>query len=456
MNIKVSAILPSYNVVDYIEQCVRSVLEQSLKETELLCIDAGSTDGTWEKLEMVARDNPKIRLYKSEVKSYGYQMNLGIGEAKGEYIAIIETDDYVDSDMFELLYRVAEKSQADVSKALHYELYEYADGTYKEIPLDYLPEEYVSGTVFSPDDYPQVHNWDANIWNALYRREFLLDKRIGFQETSGAAFQDIAFQQMVFNEARSVVYSRYHVYHYRRVRPGASTWNPNCVKFVHKAYSDLLADTRIKEGHKKYIYLRMIRSFFTEYRKALCSREAGDYSEISDWFEGRLKSALENGLIEPKDIWPEEQDEIMYYLISRKLYENRLCVQADAVYHWLAELKKRVEVKKVIIFGAGRYGMMLLTFLMKNGINIEAMADNQVWLTNNSFYGIRVYNADEAARYYKEAFYIIANKTSGEQIKTQLSNSGISDENIIIFDGADRKLVEGIRRLPLLPERKCL
>lgn len=452
---KITAILPSYNVVNYIEQCVESVLDQTLGDIEILCIDAGSTDGTWEILERIASGISKIKLYKSAVKSYGYQMNLGIREARGEYIAIIETDDYIDSDMFELLYNEAKKTNADVSKAVHYELYEYGDGSYKEIPLDYIPEEYISGNVFSPDEHPEVHNWDANIWNAIYRRDFLLDSEIFFQETPGAAFQDIAFQQMVLNEARTVVYTRNHIYHYRRVRPGASTWSPNCVRFVYSAYRDLLADYRIKEGHRKNIYLRMVRAFFTEYRKALCGGKSDDdCSEAADWFAGRLKTALDSGLFELDDIWADERNEIMYFLISRKMYTKRLLAQAEAVYKWLEGLKGLIRDKKIIIFGAGRYGMLLLPFLIKNGINIEAMADNQIWLTNNSFYGIRVYNADEAARHYRKAFFLIANKTSGEQIKAQLSSLGIPDDNMLIFDGADRKLVEGIRRLPLLPEKK--
>ncbi|MCR4704446.1 MAG: glycosyltransferase [Lachnospiraceae bacterium] len=454
MEYKVTAILPSYNVAAYIEQCVQSVLDQTLQETEILCIDAGSTDGTWEKLEKLAAENPRICLYKAEVKSYGYQMNLGIRKARGEYIAIIETDDYADPDMFELLYNVAAKSKADVSKAAHYELYEYSDGACKEIPIDYIPENYLSGTVFSPDEHPEVHDWDSNIWNALYRREFLLDHKIGFQETPGAAFQDIAFQQMVWNEAEKVVYSRYHIYHYRRVRVGASTWNPNCVKYVHKAYSDLFADPRTKESHKRWLYIRMIRAFFTEYRKTLCGMEKCDHSEAVDWFEDQIKEALRSGLIETADIWPPERDEILRFLIDRELYTERIIKQADAVYRWLGDLKQAVAGKKVIIFGAGQYGMLLLPYLIKNGINVMALADNQIGLTNNTVFGLRIYSADEATRNIKDAYYIIANKRFGEQIRMQLTGMGVSDDYMTIFDGADRNLLDGLRRLPLLPERK--
>ena len=80
----VSILMPSLNVVKYISECMESVIRQTLKDIEIICIDAGSTDGTFEKLvEYTEKDN-RIRIIKSDRKSYGYQMNLGIDAAKGE------------------------------------------------------------------------------------------------------------------------------------------------------------------------------------------------------------------------------------------------------------------------------------------------------------------------------------------------------------------------------------
>ena len=79
--IKVSVIMPSLNVVGYIEECMDSVINQTLENMEIICIDAGSTDGTWEILnhyKKIYGSRKKIRLYNSDVKSYGYQVNLGI------------------------------------------------------------------------------------------------------------------------------------------------------------------------------------------------------------------------------------------------------------------------------------------------------------------------------------------------------------------------------------------
>ena len=81
--IKVSVLMPSLNVVRYIRECMESVISQTMEEMEILCIDAGSTDGTLEILEEYVRKDRRVRLIKADKKSYGYQMNLGLKEALG-------------------------------------------------------------------------------------------------------------------------------------------------------------------------------------------------------------------------------------------------------------------------------------------------------------------------------------------------------------------------------------
>ena len=87
--IKVSVLMPSLNVVRYIRECMESVISQTMEEMEILCIDAGSTDGTLEILEEYVRKDRRVRLIKADKKSYGYQMNLGLKEALGEYIVVV-------------------------------------------------------------------------------------------------------------------------------------------------------------------------------------------------------------------------------------------------------------------------------------------------------------------------------------------------------------------------------
>lgn len=119
-HIKVSIILPSLNVLPYIKECVESVMNQTLHEIEIICVDAGSTDGTLEILQEYEKQDNRIKLIVSDKKSYGYQMNLGIKAAVGEYIGIVETDDYVSENMYEELYTVARENEVDFVKADFY------------------------------------------------------------------------------------------------------------------------------------------------------------------------------------------------------------------------------------------------------------------------------------------------------------------------------------------------
>ena len=88
----ISVLMPSLNVGPYIRACIESVVNQTLENIEILCIDAGSTDGTLEVLREYEQADPRVQVIVSDVKSYGYQMNLGLRAARGQYIGIVETE----------------------------------------------------------------------------------------------------------------------------------------------------------------------------------------------------------------------------------------------------------------------------------------------------------------------------------------------------------------------------
>ena len=115
--IKVSVIMPSLNVAPYIRECLESVVNQSLNDIEIICVDAGSTDGTREIIAEYAKNDQRIRCIDSDMKSYGHQVNLGIEAAIGDYIAVLETDDYIDTCMYEKLYDTASVYDLDYIKS---------------------------------------------------------------------------------------------------------------------------------------------------------------------------------------------------------------------------------------------------------------------------------------------------------------------------------------------------
>ena len=114
---KVSIIVPTYNVAPYIRECMDSLVQQTLKEIEIICIDAASDDGTREVLEEYAGKDTRVRILEDIKHSTGYAKNIGVEQAKGQYIGIVESDDYVAKTMFERLYNCAVVHDTDIVKA---------------------------------------------------------------------------------------------------------------------------------------------------------------------------------------------------------------------------------------------------------------------------------------------------------------------------------------------------
>ena len=98
---KVSIIIPTYNVENYLRECMDSVTRQTLKDIEIICINDGSTDGSLEILKEYADKDPRIVLVDKENEGYGVGMNIGLDKASGEYIGIVEPDDFVPLNMYD-------------------------------------------------------------------------------------------------------------------------------------------------------------------------------------------------------------------------------------------------------------------------------------------------------------------------------------------------------------------
>ena len=112
--IKLSIIIPVYNVYDYIEQCLKSVVNQTLKEIEVIIVNDGSPDNSQEIIDKYQKKYPK--LIKSFIKENGGQgtaRNLGLEHAKGKYVSFIDSDDFIDKNFAKEMYTLAEKENVD-------------------------------------------------------------------------------------------------------------------------------------------------------------------------------------------------------------------------------------------------------------------------------------------------------------------------------------------------------
>ena len=119
---KVSVIVPTYNVEPYLRECMDSIIGQTMKELEIICVNDGSTDGSLAILKEYAEKDSRVVLIDKQNAGYGCAMNDGLDRATGEYIGIVEPDDFVDRHMYEDLYRIAKEKDLDVATKVSVQL----------------------------------------------------------------------------------------------------------------------------------------------------------------------------------------------------------------------------------------------------------------------------------------------------------------------------------------------
>lgn len=209
----VSVIVPVCNVQTYLRQCLDSLTDQTLQDIQIICIDDGSTDGSLSILKEYSRRDSRIEIISKPNAGYGHTMNVGLSAAKGEYIGIVESDDFAETKMFEELYKLARKSDADVAKS---NFFQYITNTIPDNdPIVNNLEACKKDTVFCPLNDQNIFLTQPAIWSALYKRSFLQEEGISFLETPGASFQDTSFNFKVFAAAKRVVVTNEAYLHYR-------------------------------------------------------------------------------------------------------------------------------------------------------------------------------------------------------------------------------------------------
>lgn len=215
----VSVLIPSLNSQDYIKQCVESVLDQTLENIEILCIDAGSNDGTIDILNQLARNDSRINIFNSDKRSYGYQMNIGLDNSNGEYIAVVESDDFIEENMLSYLYGLASEYDADIAKTTFYHYYDGEEfrkinGTKKNIKTT---------DTFVLEEEPLFIAGHPSIWAGIYKNDFLKEINVRFREEKGAGWVDNPFFFYTAFSAKKIVYRDVPYYNYRETNPNSSS-----------------------------------------------------------------------------------------------------------------------------------------------------------------------------------------------------------------------------------------
>ncbi len=210
--IKVSIIVPCYNVEQYVEKCVMSLVNQTLSEIEIIAVDDGSKDKTPEILDKLAKKYENLKVIHKVNEGVSIARNVALKEVTGEYIGFLDSDDWANEDMFEKLYTKAKEEDFDIVACDTNAIY---------------PDKivHISCNIREDNVNPKelMLNAYAVIWNKIYRRNLIKD--IKFKEHMNFC-EDVQFLYMVYSKTKTigVIYEPLHNY---LQRPGSLTYTYN-------------------------------------------------------------------------------------------------------------------------------------------------------------------------------------------------------------------------------------
>ncbi len=185
-NIKVSVIILVYNTSQYLDKCLSSVLSQTLNEIEIICIDDKSIDNSVEIINKYKKNDSRIILVENTHNmGIGYNRDLGVKIARGEYIGFLDSDDYIDIDYYFNLYHTAIKYSSDITKTENIETYDknYNRKSNLQNKLDYKNEGILNLSceelIDSLNYYKDTkYSMATSVWSKIFRREYILQNNI--------------------------------------------------------------------------------------------------------------------------------------------------------------------------------------------------------------------------------------------------------------------------------------
>lgn len=368
MKPKVSVIMPIYNVGKYLQQSLLSVMHQTLKEIEIICINDGSTDSSLNILEYYAKKDSRIKIISTPNLGYGHAMNTGLKEVKGEYIGIVEPDDYIQIEMYEYLYDVAKMMDVDIVKS---DFFRFRKRNNK---IDLFLQPVADHTenyrkIIEPEKEKECFRYMMNIWCGIYKSTLISENRIRFHETPGAAFQDNGFWFKTLCYCKNIYYVDVPFYMNRRDNPNSSVNNPDNIYCCNEEYKFIREFLRKNsELEKEFMEAYMVKKYQTymfnikrikgevqkKYIKEISCEWKRDYEEgdldeqyFNEYEWKQIVQIMENPeqfiIAESSYDNLEEKNRKLQYQIDeiRKSYSYKIGLMLTAIPRKISEVKNR-------------------------------------------------------------------------------------------------------------------
>ncbi len=403
--IKVSVIVPIYNVEKYVAQCLESIQKQTLDSFEILCIDDQSTDNSMKIVEEYAVIDNRIKIIKhSRNRGLSAARNTGLEHAKGKYIFFLDSDDMIIPETLKELYLYAEENELDEIYFNMKKVYESAvkelESIHKKIYYDYS-EIYTGQKLFCLFVQDQTIKIEA--WRQFYRRSFLLENNICFYE--GILHEDNLFSFLCAMNAKRVMNINKEYYLYRQ--------HKNSIMYS------------LNENRVKSMYIVLVE-IFKYWNTHIFSDEIN--KAIAFYFE-----SLYSVFFYYKDCCKTGENLGVGSYAEKSLY--RLLLSKPQQYATLSEEKllKLKKAKHIIIFGAGRAAHQIIQKLQKENISIEAVAVSDTEVTAKNLGGLKVRKIEELLEYRTLSIIVVGvTKKYCKEVEEQLIDLGF--ENLMLSD----------------------
>lgn len=417
--IKVSIIMPVFNMDKYIENAINSVLKQSIKELEIICIDDGSTDNSANIVKKCIKQDERVKLVQVENQGAGKARNLGMEMAQGEYIFFLDADDWLyDEHALETLYQASKRKDVDICGG---KLVRYIGDTYIEI------KEYdiYGNDIFTKEEVLDFGDYQCfyYFWRYLYKRELLIDNGLIFPDYK--SYEDPVFLLKVMAQGRKFATVGRNIYCYRSAYKRIN-WSEEKVTDLFYGVRDSLCISQ-KMGWE-HAYIVDLRKWCESY--ITFAVRAKSY--------GVLKIAEE--IIHKADVKILENNNIKWQEICPDL--NRIKRDIDCLTQYERQLLEKLKsADSVILYGAGTIGKRMLDYLKKHSsINVIgfAVSDGQ----NSDMYidGVKVYPISQLLKYsYSAEVVLTVGYKLQQEIEANVKRLGF--ENVMLLQQDFQKYI---------------
>jgi len=303
---KVSVIIPVYNLEQYVRRCLDSVVRQTLKDIEIICINDGSTDNSLDILREYEKNDARIRVIDKDNEGQGLARNIGIDAAEGEFVGFVDGDDWIETGMYEKMYDAARKNDSD----LHLCTVRRVDADGNELGIRCNYDRYIGGKfqdesfVFNSFDIADVlFKLERFSVNKIYKSTFLKRNNIFF--SSIRCYEDNIFHFRTIFEAQRISITPKPFYTYVINREGASSSKSKELWALFDANREIkkyMGDNRLAQEMAQRFDNYRIRRYLTYYyivdrkdRKAFFGRMKDEFQAMeakSNPFIGRTEKVF--------------------------------------------------------------------------------------------------------------------------------------------------------------------